>query len=138
MKAKALIALFILLGHPRVAPALALSTVIGDYSITSWAGGDGIALGEVRSITQDLNGYLWLASDLGLVRFDGIRFARTDLVAGATQLPGAPTRAVYLAKDGSLWVGYAGGRGVYRIAAGEVRGVYLQNQIAGFVYAITE
>ena len=28
---------------------------------------DGIALGEVRSIAQDRDGYLWLASDAGLV-----------------------------------------------------------------------
>ena len=124
----------------RAAPAAALdlSAVISDYRITSWAGGDGIALGEILSITQDQDGYLWLASDGGLVRFDGIRFARSDIVAGPTQLPAAPTRAVYVARDGSLWVGYGNRRGLYRIVRGEVRDVHLENQINGLVNAIIE
>ena len=111
---------------------------LSDYRITSWAGGDGITLGEVRSITQDQDGYLWLASDAGLVRFDGIRFARSDIVAGSTQLPTAPTRAVYFARDGSLWAGYGDGMGIYRIRNGGVRDVYLRDQIAGLVNVITE
>jgi signal transduction histidine kinase/ligand-binding sensor domain-containing protein len=124
----------------RAAPAigLELSAIISDYRITSWAGGDGFALGEILSIAQDQDGYLWLASDGGLVRFDGIRFARSDIVAGPTQLPAAPTRAVYAARDGSLWVGYGNGRGLYRIVHGEVRNVQLENQINGLVNAIIE
>ena len=97
-----------------------------------------LRLGEILSITQDQDGYLWLASDGGLVRFDGIRFARTDIVAGPRQLPAAPTRAVYVARDGSLWVGYGARRGLYRIVHGEVRNVHLENQINGLVNAIIE
>src|SRR5258705_5824891 len=37
-----------------------------------------------------------------------------------------------------MWVGYANGQGVYHIVHGEVRQVYLQNQIAGSINAITE
>lgn len=111
---------------------------LSDYRITSWTGGDGITLGEIRSLAQDQDGYLWLASDAGLVRFDGFHFATTDLVSGARALPQAPTRAVHLARDGSLWVGYSDRRGIYRIVGGEVRQVYLEGQIAGFINVIRE
>ena len=45
---------------------------------------------------------------------------------------------MYIARDEALWVGYGSGRGVYRIRDGEVLDTYLQNQITGFVNAITE
>jgi len=45
---------------------------------------------EVRSCVTPLSAAAWLASDAGLVRFDGIRFTRTDIVAGARQIPVLP------------------------------------------------
>ncbi len=107
------------------------------YRIKSWSGGDGVRLGNVRQIAQDKDGYLWLASSAGLVRFDGVRFSATGIVEGA-ELPSVPSRTVSLARDGALWVGYGSGRGVYRIRDGEVIGTYLQNRITGFVNAIAE
>jgi signal transduction histidine kinase len=112
--------------------------VLSNYRITSWSGGDGITFGAVRSIVQDPDGYIWLASDAGLVRFDGFRFATTDMVAGPRQLPVAPLRAVYLARDGSLWAGYGNRHGIYRILRGEVRDIFLSNEVTGFVNAMTE
>jgi signal transduction histidine kinase/ligand-binding sensor domain-containing protein len=111
---------------------------LGDYRITSWMGGDGITLGEVRALAQDADGYLWLATERGLVRFDGFRFATSGIVAGSTPLPMATTRAVYVGRDGSLWVGYGEGHGVYRVLHGQVQAIHLQGQIEGFVNVITE
>jgi signal transduction histidine kinase/ligand-binding sensor domain-containing protein len=109
-----------------------------DYRITTWAAGDGITLGDVLAITQDRDGYLWLAAGAGLVRFDGLRFKRDDIVAGRTPLPAAPARTVYAARDGSLWVGYGDAEGIYRIKDGEVRNIYLKEQLSGPVNVITE
>ncbi len=124
--------------QPAVSAALDPLSLLSDYRVTAWAGGDGIALGEVRSIAQDQDGYLWLASDAGLVRFDGIRFARSEIVAGEMPLPAAPTRAVYVARDGSLWVGYGERQGIYRIARGNVQDVHLKGRLSGLVNFITE
>lgn len=126
------------LGHTGPAAALDLSSVVGDYRVTSWAGGDGITLGEVRSIAQDRDGYLWIASDAGLIRFDGLRFTRADIVVDPWRLPASPTRAVYVARDGSLWVGYGDRQGIYRLENGEVREIHLRNRIPGLVNAISE
>ena len=123
------------------APVLAedaTSSLVSEYRITSWSGGDGITLGSIRSLAQTPDGFLWLASDAGLVRFDGFRFAASDLVSGNVELPLTPSRAVYVARDGALWVGYGNGMGVLRIQDGEVREVHLQKQFPGFVNAIIE
>lgn len=108
-----------------------------DYRIASWTGGDGITLGAVRDIAQDQAGYLWLASDAGLVRFDGLRFSTSDFADGVP-LPAVPSRAVHVARDGSVWAGYAGGRGLYRIQAGAASGPFLGGQVTGAVNVIAE
>jgi signal transduction histidine kinase/ligand-binding sensor domain-containing protein len=124
-------------GGPTMAATIDHSSLLSEYRISAWSGGDGITLGTIRAMVQD-DGYIWLASDAGLVRFDGFRFVATDLVGGSISLPAAATHAVYRARDGSLWVGYVNGLGVYRIARGVVQDVYLRNKTAGAVWAITE
>lgn len=111
---------------------------LSDYRITSWTGGDGVTLGEVRSIQQDAQGYLWLASEAGLVRFDGARFCASELVTGPTLLPNVPSKALALARDGSLWVGYDGDHGLYHIVAGRVQAVHLRGEVTGYIYSIFE
>jgi ligand-binding sensor domain-containing protein len=134
----AIITASVVLAHAVPLRAADAPSVLTDYRITSWSGGDGVTLGPVQAIVQDHDGYLWLASQAGLVRFDGFRFATTDIVFGATKLPAAPTRAVYLAHDNSLWVGYGDGHGIYQIVNGEVKAVHLKGLFTGFVRAITE
>lgn len=58
---------------------------------------------EVIAIEQTPDGFLWLSTDQGLMRFDGQRFARLDL------FPGDPRRSQALGmmlqmRDGTLWV----------------------------------
>ena len=47
---------------------------LADYTLTTWNENDGLPAGRIRAIAQDARGYLWLGTDAGLVRFDGIRF----------------------------------------------------------------
>ncbi|MGE3842552.1 MAG: two-component regulator propeller domain-containing protein [Vicinamibacterales bacterium] len=130
---------FVVLGVPFTRPAWAdTQALLSDYRITSWIGGDEVTLGEVRGIVQDQVGYLWLASEVGLVRFDGTRFTSSNLVAGSIQLPKVPSRAVYIARDSSLWVGYGKEHGLYRIANGRVHSVHLTGEITGLVHVIAE
>lgn len=134
------IALLMVFASVSAAAPVAAETpaLLSRYRITSWQSGDGITFGAVRAIVQDGDSYIWLASDAGLVRFDGFRFATSDLVAGPRQLPEGALRAVYITRDGSLWAPYGGGRGIYRIFHGEVRDVFLQKEITGFINAMTE
>jgi signal transduction histidine kinase len=127
----------LLVSAPGLLDAAPSVVPLTGYRIRSWSGGEGVRLGNVRQIVQDRDGYLWLASSAGLVRFDGMRFSTSAIVEG-DDLPSVQSRTVALARDGSLWVGYGGGRGVYQIRNGAVVATYLQNQIRGFVNAIAE
>src|SRR6478672_8095942 len=46
---------------------------INQYAHTSWKNREGFANGVIGSIAQTADGYLWLGTDSGLYRFDGVR-----------------------------------------------------------------
>lgn len=96
------------------------SRVLSDYSISSWTVRNGFAFDNVLSIAQDVNGYLWLGTNAGLVRFDGVRSAVWDSI-GSEPLPRSAVRTVVAARDGTLWLGFVGFGGVARIQDRHVR-----------------
>jgi signal transduction histidine kinase/ligand-binding sensor domain-containing protein len=91
------------------------------YALTAWTIKDGLPVGNVLAITQDLDGYLWLGMNgSGLVRFDGFQFVVWN-PSGDVALPGAFIPALVGSRDGSLWVGYDDASGVSQIRNGQVR-----------------
>ena len=88
------------------------SDPLGDYTVTTWNDKEGLPAGRIRAIEQDSDGYLWLGTDVGLVRFDGVRFTAwtTPLSTG---VPITGVNALMSARDGSLWIGI-NERGVIR------------------------
>ena len=66
-------------------------------------------------MTQDEVGYLWLGTDAGILRFDGVRFVPWDELASVPN-PRASVRALCATRDGALWfgIGEPGGIGVLR------------------------
>lgn len=100
-------------------PALALNPVsqVSQYAHTSWRSDAGIT--AVRRIKQTPDGYLWLATRAGLVRFDGVRF--TTFKAGLERgLESSTTQDLVIDPDGSIWVATLGG-GIAHNAAGKFR-----------------
>ncbi len=90
-----------------------------DYSISTWKLKDGLPSSVVWSIAQDTDGYLWLGTNSGLVRFDGVRFVSWDEI-GRAPLPKQRVKAALVSRDGSLWIGYGEAEGgVTRIRHGE-------------------
>jgi signal transduction histidine kinase/ligand-binding sensor domain-containing protein len=109
----ALSALLLCCGLIEDAQAVDLRNVLTDYTLTSWSRKDGLT-GPVWTIAQDADGFLWLGTDEGLVRFDGVRFITWDRLGGAP-LPRLTVRALRVADDGSLWVGFGATGGIARI-----------------------
>jgi signal transduction histidine kinase/ligand-binding sensor domain-containing protein len=81
---------------------------VSQYGHTSWKIRDGFAKGPIRSITQTPDGYLWLATEFGLLRFDGVQ-AVTWQPPAQQPLPSSDIWAVRAARDGALWIGTAKG-----------------------------
>jgi ligand-binding sensor domain-containing protein len=69
----AILALAILLASCRCAIALDPSLDISQYAHTAWRVSEGFSKGPIYSIAQMPDGYLWLGTEAGLSRFDGVR-----------------------------------------------------------------
>ena len=77
---------------------------ISQYAHTAWRLRDGNFPGAPSAITQTTDGYIWIGTVAGLLRFDGVRFVPFAPPAGK-QLPNPAVISLLGAKDGSLWIG---------------------------------
>lgn len=75
-----------------------------DYVLRTWELTEGLPDNHISSLTRTSEGYLWLTTYSGLVRFDGERF----VITGKETFPGLPSpwvAPVFAASDQSLWLG---------------------------------
>src|SRR5271165_3661855 len=77
---------------------------ISQYAHTSWRTREGFTRGLIGSIAQTPDGYLWLGTELGLYRFDGIRAVPWQPPEGQ-QFPSDSIRKLLVDRDGTLWIG---------------------------------
>src|SRR4051812_27837792 len=47
---------------------------ISDFIVSNWRAGDGLPANDIQELKETPDGYLWLGTYQGLVRFDGIKF----------------------------------------------------------------
>jgi ligand-binding sensor domain-containing protein/signal transduction histidine kinase len=81
---------------------------ISQYAHTAWRVQDGIFGGTPRVLAQTTDGYLWIGTTSGLVRFDGVRFVPWAPPDGQ-KLPSQRINSLLGGTDGSLWIGTAVG-----------------------------
>jgi ligand-binding sensor domain-containing protein/signal transduction histidine kinase len=87
-----------------------------DYNTRLWQMGDGLPNNIVQAIAQTHDGYLWVGTREGLVRFDGINFQKVRLVAGHA----APSiSSLHQSRDGTLWIG-TDSMGLFRMSSGKI------------------
>ncbi|MEZ0215677.1 MAG: two-component regulator propeller domain-containing protein [Rariglobus sp.] len=88
--------------------------VSADYVLRTWGVDEGLPSNRVMSLTQTPDGYLWVATQGGLARFDGVRLTtfHSEVTPG---LESDRVTAVFTARDGNLWVGMDGGAVVRRV-----------------------
>lgn len=85
-------------------PALDLS----QHAHTSWKVREGFTKGTIHAIAQTPDGYLWLATEFGLFRFDGVRNVPWT-PPPSEHLPSADIRRLLATRDGTVWIGTAKG-----------------------------
>ena len=103
----------LLLALPHPAMALDPLRSLDHFGHQAWGTDSGLPQNTVHSILQTRDGYLWLGTDGGLVRFDGIDFVTFD----AENTPQFKSDTIYdLLEDGSgsLWISTAAGLLRYR------------------------
>jgi ligand-binding sensor domain-containing protein len=84
--------------------ALDPSLDVNQYAHTTWKITEGFTKGSIWSIAQTPDGYLWLGTEFGLLRFDGVRAVPWQPRLGQ-QLPSSDIRSLHVGHDGSLWIG---------------------------------
>jgi signal transduction histidine kinase/ligand-binding sensor domain-containing protein len=77
---------------------------ITQYAHTAWRIQDGFLNGVPNAVTQTTDGYLWIGTQAGLMRFDGVRFVPWKPTSGE-ELSSSNITALLGARDGSLWIG---------------------------------
>ena len=81
--------------------ALDPSLDLRQFAHAAWTFRNGFSNGAVFSIAQTADGYLWLGTQSGLFRFDGVRAIPLPLPLGERTEIGS----VLGARDGTLWIG---------------------------------
>ncbi len=108
---------------------------VTQYKLDIWQKERGYEQNQIYTIVQSRDGYLWLGTVDGLVRFDGTRFKVYNR-NNTEQLKGNAVRALCESRDGSLWIGTSDG-GVSRLKNGEFT-TYGDETLQGFVSSIIE
>ena len=86
------------------------------YVIAGWDARD-LSNGSVHALLQARDGYLWIGTAGGLVRFDGVRFTFFSGDHGTPELDGAGVSSLSEGPDGALYLGTTTG-GVVRYHGG--------------------
>jgi ligand-binding sensor domain-containing protein len=81
---------------------------ISQYAHSAWRLQDGAFGGTPNAISQTTDGYIWIGTQAGLMRFDGVQFLVWTSPDGK-HLPSSQVTSLLGARDGSLWIGMEGG-----------------------------
>jgi len=87
----------------RPATALDPKTRLTQYRHTAWRVQEGAFESAPNAIAQTPDGYIWIGTDSGLVRFDGVRFR--PWTPPDNKLAGTAVVALLSGSDGTLWIG---------------------------------
>jgi ligand-binding sensor domain-containing protein/signal transduction histidine kinase len=102
------LAVVALLGCGLPSFALEPSTPLANYGRQTWVMENGLPQNTVQALLQTRDGFVWLGTEVGLVRFDGNGFQILDRNS-TPALPGNDVRCLLESHDGALWIGTSEG-----------------------------
>lgn len=95
-------------------------------SFKTWQREPGMPHHSLRALAQTKDGYLWLGSDEGLTRFDGVRFTSVGRAQGYQNVP---VSALLSDSRSGLWIGTAS-NGLMRYEDGQFQTFTTRNGLA--------
>jgi ligand-binding sensor domain-containing protein len=105
-------------------------TPITQYNIRTWSTNDGLPNDKITAVYQSAQGYIWLASQEGLVRFDGASFEIFDK-KNTPVFPHSQVTALVEDKDSTLWINTI--RGVLKYRHGIFEAVQTESDVEPFI-----
>lgn len=132
-RAASLGAMLILL--PVLAAGLAPERPFHHYVKDAWSIEEGLPQITVNSIVQGPEGYIWVATQAGLARFDGVRF--TNFTPSDTPaLQGIFLRTLFVDRSGRMWIGSYRGASVHE--RGSFQAVHGRDDLEYDVFGFAE
>ena len=95
----------LILGLPKRLMAMNPQTQLSQYAHTAWRLEDGLINAAPIAIAQTKDGYIWISTEEGVLRFDGVRFVPLADVVGKPLGFSGTVWSLLGASDGSLWIG---------------------------------
>jgi ligand-binding sensor domain-containing protein len=101
---------FALLACGVCGSSLALDPTLqpSQYILDNWQTAEGLPQTSAQTIARTPDGYLWVGTQEGLARFDGIRFVVFDSVKEPA-IPDKHISVLYVDRLGQLWIGTRAG-----------------------------
>src|SRR5688572_32136660 len=104
-----LILIFLLLqGNSGSSLAIDSQRELSQFGHQVWLTENGLPQNTVHAIAQTRDGYVWIGTEEGLARFDGIKFTLFDK-QNTPQLKSNYIRTLMVDRVGALWIGTAEG-----------------------------
>lgn len=100
------------------------------FSARGWQADDGLPENRVVGVVQATDGFLWVATQGGLVRFDGVRFQRVDL-AGAPGTIAGTMRVLIQDRFGRIWLAKEEGGQLFCFEGAQVRALKTEKGLTG-------
>ena len=85
------------------------------YATRTWQTEDGLPHNVVQAVAQTPDGYIWVGTQKGLARFDGLHFTTFD-ARNTPDMASSSIQSLYVDHAGVLWVGT--GAGLLRLKEG--------------------
>lgn len=103
------------------AHALNPSRELTQYMQTAWSSESGLPQNSVHAVAQTPDGYLWLGTEEGLARFDGVHF-RVFTRDNSPGLASDYILSLATSANGTIWIGTDSGLSIYQPRAGSATG----------------
>ncbi|HWA29368.1 MAG TPA: two-component regulator propeller domain-containing protein [Lacunisphaera sp.] len=107
--------------HPATAFSFAVLVLLAGCALSSpagvaaqedafsnWRTQHGLPANKITSLVQTRDGYMWIGTFDGLVRFDGVSFTSFDS-SNVPAMRDSSVTALYEDRDGRLWIGHSSG-----------------------------
>ncbi len=126
---RTLLMVIISLLFSRVLPALDPAKQVTQYTVDVWGMARGLPQNSVQDMIRTSDGYIWVGTQEGVARFDGVNFTVFDK-HNVEQMSTSWVWDLYEDRQGHIWIATFGG-GLIRMKDGRTKAYTKKNGLSG-------